>query len=82
MVVTPVGNPELSAEQNPYGHKTISKVARRATFFGYPEPLQPHEYSKLARRANFFGYNVWGFKDESWRKLILPADPNRSASSI
>jgi hypothetical protein len=26
---------------------------------------------------HFYGYNVWGFKDESWRKLILEADPNQ-----
>jgi len=29
--------------------------------------------SKLPRRGIFFGYNVWGFKDESWRKLIMPS---------
>jgi hypothetical protein len=36
----------------------------------YPNP-------KCAHGNIFFGYNVWGFRDESWRKLIIPADPNQ-----
>lgn len=27
--------------------------------------------------VSFFGYNVWGFRDESWRKLLIPADSNQ-----
>jgi DNA modification methylase len=44
------------------------------------DPIQHYETSvsdgKL-RHNFFFGYNVWGFKDETWRKLIVPADPNQ-----
>jgi hypothetical protein len=36
-----------------------------------------HTWSKNSTPWNFFGYNVWGFKDESWRKLIIPGDPNQ-----
>jgi hypothetical protein len=35
------------------------------------------EHVKVLHRGTFFGYNVWGFKDESWRKLIIPGDPNQ-----
>jgi len=26
---------------------------------------------------SFWCYNVWGFKDDSWRKLVVSADPNQ-----
>ena len=26
---------------------------------------------KSYQHSNFFGYNVWGFKDESWRDLVI-----------
>ena len=41
------------------------------------DPITHEEHSKLLRRNNFFGYNVWGFKDEGWRKLIISGDPNQ-----
>lgn len=41
------------------------------------EPTQPHKNGKLPQRSNFFGYNVWGFKDESWRNLVISGDPNQ-----
>lgn len=41
------------------------------------EPIQPNAPQKVLQRNTFFGYNVWGFKDENWRKLILEADPNQ-----
>jgi len=25
----------------------------------------------------FYGYNVWGFKNESWRNLVIAGDPNQ-----
>jgi hypothetical protein len=33
--------------------------------------------SKIQQRGIFFGYNVWGFKDESWRDLVVSGDPNQ-----
>jgi hypothetical protein len=40
-------------------------------------PLQKQNHEKDSQRETFFGYNVWGFKDESWRKLVVPGDPNQ-----
>jgi hypothetical protein len=37
----------------------------------YDNPLPRH--GNVDWRDKFLGYNVWGFKDESWRKLIAPA---------
>ena len=43
-----------------------------------PEPDAYHTDERLSHRDNvFYDYNVWGFKDESWRKLIIEADPNQ-----
>lgn len=41
----------------------------------YDEPLQIHP--KVAQHTTFYGYNVWGFKDNSWRKSVVEADPNQ-----
>jgi len=43
------------------------------------------KYDTLLRRVHgdpewkdrFWGYNVWGFKDDSWRRLIVKGDPNQ-----
>jgi len=44
-------------------------------------PVQPHENLQknvnLPQYGNFFGYNVWGFKDDNWRNLVVPGDPNQ-----
>lgn len=37
-------------------------------------PYQAQDHSKVLRCGTFWGYNVWGFKDEDWRKQIIPAD--------
>jgi hypothetical protein len=29
------------------------------------------------KQKEFFGYNVWGFKDDSWRRLVVEGDPNQ-----
>lgn len=41
------------------------------------EPTQKQDHSKVLSPNTFFGYNVWGFKDESWRELVLAGDPNQ-----
>lgn len=44
------------------------------------EKYDPEEHQTQPKRNtaySFFGYNVWGFKDENWRRLILEADPNQ-----
>lgn len=41
------------------------------------DPITHQEHPKVLWRNTFFGYNVWGFKDESWRQLIIPGDPNQ-----
>jgi len=37
-------------------------------------PIQPNK-PKVLQRGTFHGYNVWGFKDNSWRKQVVEADP-------
>jgi len=39
-------------------------------------PTQEHD-EKIRQCLNFFGYNVWGFKDDSWRQLIVKGDPDQ-----
>ncbi|GAI82827.1 unnamed protein product [marine sediment metagenome] len=38
---------------------------------------QPTQSQKVEHRATFYSYNVWGFKDESWRELIVKDDPDQ-----
>lgn len=38
----------------------------------------PQVRKKNDTACHFYGYNVWGFKDESWRELIVKDDPNQS----
>jgi hypothetical protein len=42
-----------------------------------PQPIQAQNHVKVERRCTFYGYNVWGFRDESWRKLIVERDPDQ-----
>jgi hypothetical protein len=39
-----------------------------------PEPDTYHKNERLSRRDNLFSYSVWGFRDDSWRQLILKAE--------
>jgi hypothetical protein len=41
------------------------------------DPVEHWSWDNKSYGVRFFGYNVWGFKDESWRKLIIPGDPNQ-----
>lgn len=41
------------------------------------DPLTHLERPDSDTPCHFYGYNVWGFKNEDWRKLILPGDANQ-----
>jgi hypothetical protein len=41
------------------------------------DPKRTKQEQKRYTPCTFFGYNVWGFKDEEWRKLIVAGDPNQ-----
>lgn len=41
------------------------------------DPKRSHQEQKGVWHTPFYGYNVWGFKDESWRELIVEADQNQ-----
>ena len=42
-----------------------------------PEPLQLHALKKSSDSEDFYGYNVWGFKNEDWRKNIIKGEPEQ-----
>ena len=39
--------------------------------------LPQHSNDNPAWKEGFLGYNVWGFKNDDWRKYVVPADPNQ-----
>lgn len=45
-----------------------------------PSPIQPNKPHKVLQRSTLqpeYKYNVWGFKDDSWRSLIVKAEQPR-----
>jgi hypothetical protein len=35
------------------------------------DPVEHWSWNNKCYGVTFFGYNVWGFKDESWRRLFM-----------
>lgn len=64
------------------GKKGIQKEIAEAlgmarTWVEKYDPVEHQVHNKSDTTCHFYGYNVWGFRDESWRQLIIEADPNQ-----